>query len=172
MDEQTEWPCPECGIGLFEASGGDVTVWGCGKCGGQWLDNKGCHQLVGGTLSPRARELAGQASAVARADAAQDPSYRAPGAAARDARSCPFCRDLLARHMASGGIELDVCLAHGAWFDPYELLRIAHNVDLDAGARLAAAYEARDRRIAQLDDRDHARAVNNLVRELLRPRDP
>jgi Zn-finger nucleic acid-binding protein len=169
MEAQTDRPCPDCGIGLFQAPAGEIHVWGCGRCGGQWLDNEGCRQLVSGNLSPRARELATQASHRGRARGADDDegSYRTAAAAARDARACPFCRHVLTPHVTASGVELDVCAAHGTWFDPFELLKIAHQIDLDLGARIAAAFEARDRRVDALMAKDHAEAVSAFVHRLL-----
>lgn len=109
----SELVCPRCAVTLFEGRAGAVILEGCGRCGGVWLDNDSARRALGAKdESASVTELANRAGGRAKA-ASIDTSAPA---------SCPSCRKLMARVRApKGGVDLDVCVEHGTWFDRYEL---------------------------------------------------
>jgi hypothetical protein len=48
---QTTVPCPGCGLSLVALSDAGGTFGGCLACGGLFLDNVACKQLMDATLS-------------------------------------------------------------------------------------------------------------------------
>lgn len=76
-----------------------------------WLDNASAHRVLA-TRDPATVDLAARADARARARAA------ARLATAR----CPVCAQPLSTTIEPrSGVELDLCAAHGTFFDRYEL---------------------------------------------------
>jgi Zn-finger nucleic acid-binding protein len=137
-----KYPCPRCGHGIQGARAGDTSVDGCTTCGGVWIDNVTAQTLVqsGGV---NVRFAANAFASVARA--APDP---APPLA------CPVCTQPLERVKvaAAGSIEIDVCRAHGTWFERNELERVA--------AAVAPAPELSREDAAAT----YARGVGNIAR--------
>ncbi|HSQ62324.1 MAG TPA: zf-TFIIB domain-containing protein [Polyangiaceae bacterium] len=149
--------CPRCSEALFEGKAQDTELFGCGKCGGVWLDNLGSQRLVN-ALDQGVLAMGDRAAAVGTAQTNTSASA-----------ACPVCREALARKTFSG-VEIDVCTAHGTWFDRGEMRRVANEVQ---SARIAAAagpthdYEADVR--AQGDAATYARgavAVMGLLLEV------
>lgn len=100
--------CPRCKSPLYEGRANDVVLLGCGDCAGIWLENASA-QLALKTLDRRVTDLARRASA------------RAQTAPSKDARvNCPDCKKPMPR-VARSGVDLDVCMEHGTWFDRGEL---------------------------------------------------
>lgn len=149
---QTDHRCPVCGVGLFLGQASDVSMLGCGKCGGQWLDNAGTKRVVDGILSRQARTMAQEVST--RGKAAEGGHYRK--GTDEPARRCPICDGATrSSTVPPVNIEIDVCPAHGTWFDAHELDALAKHYELqaaitdaEAGLEVAALDEAaaRERR--------------------------
>jgi len=125
--EPTLHPCPACGADTSLRSrrldGAEVAVEECGRCAGLWVE----HDTVR-TLVDRADTGAGPVPgmptpAVTVADPA--PSRRTAQTGAFY-RRCPVCERLMQRRNwgLRSGILVDVCAAHGTWFDADELARI------------------------------------------------
>jgi Zn-finger nucleic acid-binding protein len=104
------------------SSDGQLSAQGCSTCGGVWLDNAATAKVLAGV---------GDRAAVAIADHLRSPTapsnpYRRGGT-----HGCPVCRQALervvtdARRHPVAGIELDICRAHGTWFDGGELGTVA-----------------------------------------------
>jgi Zn-finger nucleic acid-binding protein len=103
--------CPRCDSPLFEGRASDVVLLGCGECAGIWLDNESA-QLALKSMDRRITELSQRASSHAHA------------APAKDARiHCPACKKSMPR-VSRSGVDLDVCIEHGTWFDRGELVQI------------------------------------------------
>jgi Zn-finger nucleic acid-binding protein len=119
---KTSMPCPRCAVPLFEGKAGDVLMHGCGTCGGVWLDNVASARIAN-AVSPTITAMSDRA-ALAR---------RAPVDAATPVK-CPIDGDTLER-VTVHGIELDVCHAHGTWFDAGEVRRVGEAFQ---SARIAA----------------------------------
>jgi Zn-finger nucleic acid-binding protein len=110
--------CPNCGVALFAARKEGFRIDGCGRCGGAWLDHATAQRAIA------ARDLTP-------AVLAEQASSRASGmtALASPGRSCPDCGERLAATLVpDAGASIDVCGAHGAWFDPREMRRVIEAV--------------------------------------------
>lgn len=111
--EPTDRPCPRCSARLFEGRSSQLTLLGCGTCGGVWLSNEQSQSLVE-RLDRAVLDLSDRAAVVARGKVLD-------GAATA---YCPYDRLPLAR-VSVRGVTLDVCEAHGTWFDAGEVRRVA-----------------------------------------------
>lgn len=93
-------------------------IAGC-ACGGLWLNKNACRALA--ELSLSKDELAFVAAADERALEVASKSYRD----ASPVRSCPKCGKRLGRSRVKHTIDtVDLCRAHGAFFDPQEAARL------------------------------------------------
>lgn len=103
--------CPKCGISLFAARKEGYRVDACGTCGGAWLDHATAARAVSEQdLTP--------------AQLSEQASRHAKGVVSLTPRPCPVCRDTLRQRLVpEAPVVLDVCDAHGSWFDPDELRR-------------------------------------------------
>jgi Zn-finger nucleic acid-binding protein len=126
VGNQTSRLCPACAedrpLHSRKLGNNDVSALECNLCAGLWLSND-----VFEYLARKAQR--NEVSAVAWREP-QAPSRPAPSRHSRY-RPCPFCRELMNR--TNYGIEtagqgsgtiVDVCRAHGIWFDADELTRI------------------------------------------------
>jgi Zn-finger nucleic acid-binding protein len=103
-------PCPRCEVPLFEGRAQNITLHGCGTCGGVWLDNEGSLAVMQ-QIPPSLLELADRAARASRGKPDHVPH-------------CPIDKAILER-VTVKGVDLDVCKAHGTWFDAGEVRRIA-----------------------------------------------
>ena len=146
---RTSHLCPVCKVGLFVGQSSDVSMLGCGRCGGQWLDNAGTQRVVAGIISAHARTMAKRVSAGAQPAAATH--YRDAGSEPA-ARACPLCQQPLeVKNVAEVNIEIDVCGTHGTWFDAHELDALAKHFEFKAAvsdAEAAMEIESIDRATA------------------------
>jgi len=88
---------------------------GCGSCGGIWVDNDGSRRIVQ-SLDTAVANLALRASehATARPDTS------------RAGLPCPSCAQPLRRvRISRAEVDVDICDAHGTWFDRDELTSVA-----------------------------------------------
>jgi len=135
-------PCPRCQVGLFAVKAKDVTVQGCGVCGGIWLDNAGSVAITQ-HVDPQIGVLAARAERNA-------AMHTRPGDEKLD---CPICHQQMRRVNAAQLAELDVCAAHGTWFDPGELRRVMsayHSKDDDPLAPIAGKRDLTEQKLAAL----------------------
>jgi Zn-finger nucleic acid-binding protein len=106
--------CPRCREPLYIGHASGVTLHGCGRCGGVWLGSA-CARRIAEVLPGDAIELAGRVSRNAKGEI----TTLAPVA-------CPICSAPMTRtRAAAAGVDLDVCGAHGTWYDRHELEQIA-----------------------------------------------
>ena len=103
--------CPRCGgpaLGPAETDG--VLLQGCAGCGGIWVDDGSSRRLIAAP-SAQAAQLASVASQNARQQVDTSSTV-----------ACPVCRKTM-RHQdfPNARLRLDVCDAHGSWFDRGEL---------------------------------------------------
>jgi len=131
-------PCPYCSRRLVETRVHDVDLFGCGACGGIWVDNEAGKRVeehpdaaVEDVAESAWESPAAQAARKFRADAAQR-------------LACPVCAAPLSREAGLGGAKLDRCAAHGMWFDGHELTVVVREC-----ARRQAAAIAQHRREEQ-----------------------
>jgi len=108
-------PCPACGKPLGAGQVGGLETQPCLACGGLWLDRAVFEQL--GTSRER------QGSALGALPAPAIPPV-VPGQV--QYRPCPACGQRMNRvnYARQSGVVLDVCKAHGLWFDRDELRRV------------------------------------------------
>ena len=94
----------------------DVPLHECGKCYGLWLGTA--------TFEHICRNAEQQAAALGSAQPAGGPAALAPVRYVR----CPQCNELMHRlnFAHCSGVIVDVCRAHGTWFDANELHRIVN----------------------------------------------
>ena len=103
--------CPRCRGALEERSAGQLRVLACPTCRGLWL----AHEAVTQFLVVTDAEL----QAIGMTDAG---TFRPEPAVLVLPRLCPRCaRQMKRERLARAGVTVDVCRAHGMWFDPGEL---------------------------------------------------
>jgi len=105
--------CPRCRIALSFGQARNVTLYGCGQCGGVWLDNACATRMVQ-AYEADALAMADRASQSARA--ATDTSVKGIPCAACDA-------PMEVRRIYE--VDVDMCSQHGTWFDAHELRKVA-----------------------------------------------
>jgi len=93
----------------------EVPLHECGKCYGLWLDTASFEHVC--------RNAEQKAAALGSAQSV-GPAALAPVRYVR----CPQCNELMHRlnFARCSGVIVDVCRAHGTWFDANELHRIVH----------------------------------------------
>ena len=116
--------CPDCNQPMLRSRVGGKPAHLCSKCSGLWLDHALINDLVKkAQRKPSLRSLLGWPP---------DRTYR------RDEvryKPCPECRDLMRRlnFGKRSGVIVDVCNAHGTWFDRGELAAVLRFVRDTAG---------------------------------------
>jgi Zn-finger nucleic acid-binding protein len=120
----------------------EVPLHECGKCYGLWLDTLSFEQIC--------RNAEQQAAALGSAQPVGGPAALAPVRYVR----CPQCDELMHRlnFAHCSGVIVDVCRAHGTWFDANELHRIVHFIragGLDRSRAKEKAELAAERRRLQ-----------------------
>ena len=126
--------CPRCATPLEQQPLDTTTLRGCPKCGGIWLNAAACADV----MARKANQAVEVAKLVETATSAQ-PTFTPVG-------PCPDCGAALARrrfawadgkfrpvppdHVSRAGffVDLDVCAAHGTFFDHGELPRLAEAI--------------------------------------------
>jgi Zn-finger nucleic acid-binding protein len=116
-------PCPACAKPLAASRIGDLAFQGCQACGGLWLDRAIFEQL-GASRERQGAVLGALPAPPARPTAAMGPAGAALGSV--QYRPCPGCGQRMNRvnYARRSGVVLDVCRAHGLWFDRDELRRV------------------------------------------------
>ena len=128
--------CPRCQQPMIPRGEGPVTALICGGCGGLWLD-----PLAVGRMTD-----AGGAGRALRA-LAEDAARRAPfgGGMARFNVACPVCGKLMQRmEHARSQVVVDLCQAHGTWFDRGEVQRLVDKPRGGDGGPFRSAPQAAD----------------------------
>jgi Zn-finger nucleic acid-binding protein len=109
--QRSELACPRCGERLFSGAAHEISMLGCGLCGGIWLDNEAAQRVMA-KFDEAIVDLAGRAAAHAQ----KHPDERA-------AVLCAACKQPMVRRRV-GSVDLDLCTAHGTWFDAGELTAV------------------------------------------------
>jgi Zn-finger nucleic acid-binding protein len=126
--------CPRCREPLLGIAG-IPNVRRCEKCGGVFADNEASRRIV--LAFDRVLLEVGFASSQGK------PPARETGAAL----TCPECLVAMRKvRIESAVCDIDVCPAHGSWFDPGELETVmrAYKRAREAGARPAPGRHAVD----------------------------
>lgn len=143
--ELRELPCPRCERPLRARMVGDIVIDECALCAGLFLDHVAIKRVVTDRAQARADVLLG---ALPRAETAALPK---PGQ--RMYVKCPSCRNVMNRRLfaAGTGVIVDVCRAHGTFFDAGELPQIIEFV-MNGGLELAQKKELERERQAIIRD--------------------
>lgn len=131
--------CPGCGGATERVPAPAGVLAGCRACGGMWADVLVSKVLATGDLSARGKAFARE---IAEAAGALPPGgYRAR--APTDERRCPTCRErLVERPYGDPPLVLDVCNAHGTFFDVREVEAVNRHVEMIVATAEAAGHVA------------------------------
>lgn len=143
--DATDAPCPRCRRPLEAAGGADARLHECPRCGGIFIPREALADLL-----CRA-ELGGPFPEEPRARMALDEVTYLP---------CPLCHASMNR-MNFGrysGVIVDVCRAHGTWFDAGELTRVV--------AFAASGGLDKTRAREEQDKREDARLASHVRAQL------
>lgn len=113
-ESASHWTCPRCRTRMLDAfTCDDGTFFDCAGCGGQFVPHEVLQSLV--RRHQAASRLAG--GRLRPLNPLKEPVTYLP---------CPSCRELMHRRNFGfiSGVIIDVCAAHGNWFDVGELARI------------------------------------------------
>lgn len=109
-------PCPSCSVALSRARVGDMDVQACQVCGGLWLE-RAVFERLGASRERQGAVLGVLPAPVEQGVTAMEPVHYRP---------CPACAQRMNRvnYARRSAVILDVCKAHGIWFDQDELRRV------------------------------------------------
>jgi Zn-finger nucleic acid-binding protein len=135
----THRTCPRCRVDLIAHLVGDVALDDCPQCGGTFVERATLERLLSERREARAGALLGAY------DAAGDAPLPVPSGSLYI--RCPDCATVMNRKQFARGahVIVDVCRAHGTWFDAHELPRIVRFV-MTGGLEQAAHKELADER--------------------------
>jgi len=135
--------CPRCGGGLAAERMGAATLDRCGSCRGLWFDGDEVEHAIDVTTRSVSRDEANSLR----------PTIPPSPFGAEEVRylACVRCGERMARRQIArrAGVIVDICRAHGVWFDAGEFEHFAAFVRA-GGLEIArqdgvAAWEARER---------------------------
>jgi Zn-finger nucleic acid-binding protein len=107
--------CPRCASALRDVRSGQSVLHACMSCGGVWLDRATVDRLSR-ERDPDLERAAGRILGLMR----PPPGLRDP------LICCPVCAAPLRRtEIANSVSQIDVCDAHGTWFDRNEVIYFA-----------------------------------------------
>jgi Zn-finger nucleic acid-binding protein len=108
-------PCPRCELPLGARQISDLVIDECGRCGGVFVDHVAVDLVISDQQHDRANALL--------AGLRQGVHSPLPPAGAKMYVKCPTCSVLMNRKLSAtgAGVVVDVCKAHGTFFDPGEL---------------------------------------------------
>ena len=151
LSPTTAQRCPRCKLELKAVMVGNSKLQECPKCEGIWVD--------GDTLQQICNDRERQAAVLGMAVALPTDNTTELEAKIRYL-PCPQCHRLMNRvnFAHCSHVIVDVCTAHGTWFDRDELRRI---VEFIRGGGLEAA---RTRQIADLEERRRQLSAAQIAR--------
>jgi Zn-finger nucleic acid-binding protein len=160
--------CPRCAVRseLAPRLVADTLLDECHRCGGVWVESKVFESLVKNRDQQARLEAAATPEITLDERRARSSPKAPPARSAREYIPCPDCRQLMNRKNFGNisGVLVDVCKAHGFWFDFGELSRIVRFV------MRGGLVEARHREVEQLERDARDKRVNEVV--LSRVSDP
>ncbi len=130
--------CPRCGVEMKTVQLGKTTLLECPQCEGTWVDAASLERIQADSES--------QAAVLGNAQHLPD-SDSAPLEEKIRYLPCPVCQKLMNRvnFAHCSHVVVDVCKAHGTWFDKDELRQIVEFI------RGGGLEQAREREIAKLE---------------------
>ena len=147
--DRTDWPCPSCRLPMLRGKLGEVSLQECEKCYGLWLGTAAFEQIC--------RNAEHEAGALGSAQPAGGPAALSPVRYVR----CPQCSELMNRlnFAHCSGVIVDVCRAHGTWFDTDELHRIVQFI------RAGGLDRSRAKEKAEIAEERHRLQVTRMGAE-------
>ena len=119
--------CPVCSEVMTVFEDETAGLWDCGRCSGQFV----AHPLLQSLLTGRRQWRRSQVPKPTPLSLEQTVRYR----------RCPVCSEWMHRRNFGGtsGVVVDVCAAHGVWFDTWELQQVLNFVEAGGLADLRRA---------------------------------
>jgi Zn-finger nucleic acid-binding protein len=123
----TEHPCPACGgehpLDSRTLGTPPVGILECRACAGLWIGVETFEVLTDRMKVEAAKQVAEAPTGARPSGSPGKPTVAAPGRQGPLYRSCPMCKTMMARrnYAHTSGVIVDVCNAHGTWFDAGEL---------------------------------------------------
>jgi len=163
-------PCPRCeGVMLHARRVDDLVIDECDHCHGVFLDHIAIQRVVTDRQQARAEAVLG---ALPPGEVVEQPAGR------KMYIKCPICSTVMNRKLfsAGSGVIIDVCRAHGAFFDPGELPRIiqfvmnggleqAHRKELERMREDIKREQQNAQFAAMMSARSSTTAVNRASRD-------
>jgi Zn-finger nucleic acid-binding protein len=146
LPDDSPAPCPRCKVNMEVVTLGKNTVRDCPKCEGLWVDAVSLNQIYA-DREEQAAVLGTVTLEIADPNRAFEAVRYVP---------CPACGQLMHRvnFAHCSGVVVDVCKAHGTWFDKDELRRIVEFIragGLDRSRRMEIEELERKRRTLESD---------------------
>jgi Zn-finger nucleic acid-binding protein len=113
-DTRGERPCPRCSVALQARTVGNIVIDECSQCLGLFLDQAAIQQVIADREQTRAEALL---ESLPRAE------VKAVRPGEKMYVKCPCCGTIMNRKLFAmgAGVVIDVCKAHGTFFDVGEL---------------------------------------------------
>lgn len=148
-------PCPRCETPLRARLVGDIVIDECKQCRGLFLDQIAIKRVISDREQSRAEALLGALPKQSISNVVR------PGQ--KMYVKCPTCRTVMNRKQfaAGAGVIVDVCKAHGTYFDVGELPVIIEFVS-QGGLEKAARAEIERQREDLAAERDRLRAPSSF----------
>lgn len=144
--DATDAPCPRCNHPLEVAPGDDKRTHECPRCGGMFVPRDVFAEIM------TAAEIGGRLRDVPALALDMRMRTGGPGGVLGDVRylPCPLCHGSMNRVNFGkvSGVIVDVCQAHGSWFDAGELTRVVAFV-ASGGFEKTRAREREEERTTQ-----------------------
>ena len=137
--------CPRCHVQLQLATIGQTQLAECANCHGLWVDHETANRIYA--------EKEKQCAVMGMTLESSEPQEEVPDSIRY--LFCPMCKELMNRvnFAQCSGIIVDVCKAHGTWFDKDELRRIVEFIrsgGLDKSRQMEMLKLASQRRALEL----------------------
>lgn len=115
--EASKLLCPACDKPMQSHQVGDYHLDLCVGCGGTWVDQ----EVLDKILTDKGKQknaIAITGKPVDKQTPLSEPNFVY--------RKCPYCKTIMHRRnfARKSGVIVDECVAHGIWFDKYELARV------------------------------------------------
>jgi len=161
--EATHYPCPACGATKMLASrrldGRAFAALECGGCGGLFVGNDAFRLLAEEARKEQVSHLehgpGGEPRYLREIPPPQKGAFYRP---------CPQCQKMMIRqnYGRASGVIIDLCKAHGAWFDARELDRILAWIR-EGGQSAAEERRAEELALAERERRLESQKSNDVV---------
>ncbi len=155
-----DMPCPRCSIPLRARLVGDIVIDECSQCLGLFLDRVAIKRVIEDRAQARAQALLGELP--------RPETRMAPRPGEKMYVKCPSCQVMMTRkQFATGaGVVVDVCKAHGTFFDAGELPAIVEFV-MQGGLEQAARRDLEHERERLAREKEQLSGTSIIRRELM-----